>query len=113
MKKEINTYMRKSISNWDNIYRNGILIYDWPKVADRFKDFKFDFEIPEDIKTALLSIHPNNFEEMLNYKGLTEWLGDSSIYELLTGTSKYDYTLEEGRDLVKWYIISYWSSQYK
>lgn len=113
MKKEINAYMRKGISNWNNVYQNGILVYDWPKVADKFKDFKFDFEMPEDIKIALLSIHPNHFDEILYFKGLTEWIGDSSIYELLSGTSKYDYSIEEGQDLVKWYIMNYWSSQYK
>jgi len=105
--------MRGSISKWDNIYQNGILVYDWPKVASQFNNFKLDIEIPEDIKMALFSIHPNHLNEILHYKGLTEWLGDSSIYELLTGTSKYDYTLEEGVDLVKWYIISYWSAKYK
>lgn len=113
MKKEINAYMRKSISNWDNVYRNGILVYDWPKVADRFKDFKFDVEIPEDIKTALLALFSDEVGRIIHSKKLINFLGDSSIYELLTGTSKYDYTLEEGRDLVKWYIMNYWSSQYK
>ncbi|MCE9539666.1 MAG: hypothetical protein K8R85_10665 [Bacteroidetes bacterium] len=113
MRKEFTKYMINSISNWNNIYQNGILVYDWPIASNKFHDFVFDFEVPEDIRISLLSLFGESINETLHSKKLTDFLGDSSIYELLTGTTKYDYTLEEGRDLVKWYLLSYWSFKYR
>lgn len=105
--------MRNSISKWNNIYKDGILVYDWPQVADKYKEFEFDFPLPEDLKISLLALFGDSLNETLHTKKLSDFLGNSSIYELLTGTSQYDYTIEEGQDLVKWYMLNYWSFKYR
>ncbi|MBX9851884.1 MAG: hypothetical protein K2X86_09005 [Cytophagaceae bacterium] len=109
MKKEFTEYMKSSIANWDKVYK-GILQYEWPKMKSSYENFDIKIDsIPEDIRIALLALFGDGINEKLHTKKLDNFLGDSSIYELLTGTSKYDYSLKDGQDLVKWYIMNYWS----
>ena len=109
MKKEFTQYMIDRIARWEDTVYKGIMLYDWPKIKVKHENTDLGINVPEDIRIGLLSIHPNQYKEIITSKELVEWLGDSSIEELLTGTSNYNYTIEEGQNLVRWYIMNYWS----
>jgi hypothetical protein len=107
MKVQFNDWQKEIISNWYITY-SGILKWKWPELNEELKNTRaLDFIKNEELKRAILSLHPNNFEEILHSTKLFE-NDDLTIYKLLNKNVSTDYSVDEAESLVKLYISSYW-----
>ena len=112
MKKEFTEWQKKVVENWEITYQ-GILEYNWNRVKHKYENEDLGVSAPEDIRKAFLALFGEQKEIILHSRKLSEWLGSNTIYELLSGTTKEGYTIEEGRDLIKYYLSSFWGAKYK
>jgi len=107
MKTRLNDWQKEILNDW-NITYEGILKWKWTELNDDLKNTTaLDFIKNEELKRAILSLHPVNFEEIIHSSKLFE-NGDLTIYKLLNKNESTDYSIDEAENLVKLYISSYW-----
>lgn len=107
MNIKLNEWQKEVLSNWHITY-NGILKYKWTELSDELKNTTvLDFIKNEELRRAILSLHPDNFEDIIHSTKLFE-KEDLTIYKLLNKSNSVKYSVDEAESLVKLYISSYW-----
>jgi hypothetical protein len=109
MNLQLNTWQKEVISNWSITY-SGILKWKWVELNDELKNTTtLDFINNEELKRSILSLHPNNYEEIIHSTKLFKTVEETTIFKLLKEPKSFGYSINEAEELVKLYISSYWS----
>src|SRR5690606_20152873 len=77
------------------------------KVAES-QDLDLGIPVPEDIKITLYVLFDRGVKDRIAVKGPEAFIGNNSIFELLKGSSSEGYTIQEGQELVRYYLYNYW-----
>lgn len=110
MKRKLTDWEIEVIDNWNTTY-DGILKWKWSEVQNRFNlKNELDFIDDEEIKISLLSLHPNDYKEIIKSEKLIETIGNTTIYKLLKNPTGEGYAKKAAEDLVKLYISNYWGA---
>ena len=113
MKRELNDWEKSVVAAWDKTFAE-IVSDHWKLVESERGNINLGINMPEDIRIAFLTLFGGaNGRKALHEKINPYFLDDNSIYELVTGTSKDGYTIEEGLALIKFFFSSFWGYKHR
>ena len=102
--RQLNNWELEVTENWAITFK-GIKSYLWPKVKIRFEENNdLIFIKNKELRIAIFSLYPNNYNEIILSTEFKDTLGDYSIIDLLKESVNY----ENGEKLVKYHLSNYY-----